>query len=365
MNVTEIQTTIKGVVYEQFGHSVAAVQMPLSTLQSFFKVDTEVQRELSPERRREIRDFIINSLEQSRPFYFSSFVFSSRGKLRVDGNKLYIEPGDYLYALDGFHRYSSMNSAIHYLETEAEIAEELKKHEEVKKVRNYIKTLQDYPISMLVFLDLTLKEEKQCFTDLNHERKEIQSGQLFQYDQRDEYSRLTVEVADRLKDVMEIEYLSTRLTDKATAATNLTIMKRCFIALFEGILTHKKGNPYYRNCNPKDVPKIAETFFNEINKMYPNKMKDRKNYVIGLSGIQLTLAYLVFYLVREQKITHLEAIQQLHVLKKQCTFKHDDPLFSFMYDANKNQLKNHSTTTAINKLMLAFLDILHKERKEV
>lgn len=363
MSTTEIQTTIPGVVYEQFGHAVAAVQMSLSTLRSFLKVDAEVQRALAPERRKEIRDFIVYSLEQNRPFYFSSFVFSARGKLKIEEDKLYIEPGNYLYVLDGQHRFSALNSAIHYLETEAEIAEDLKMTGEAKKIRSYIDSLEDYPISMLVYLDLTLKEEKQCFTDLNHERKELQSGLLLQYDQRDAYSRLTTEIAEKLKDVMEIEHHSNRLTDKTSAVTNLMVMKRCFIALFEGILTQKKGNPYYRNCNPKDVPKIAETFFKELNKMYPNKMADRKNYVIGLSGIQITLAYLVFYLVRDQKITHLEAIKQLHVLKKHCTFRHDDPIFSFMYDSTKKQLKNHSTSTTINKLMFAFLDILHLERK--
>lgn len=113
---------------------------------------------------------------------------------------------------------------------------------------------------MHVFLNLTIEQEKMAFTDINNERKEIQSGQLLQYDQRDEYSQLTTTIANKLQEHMEIELVSTRLTEKTSAVTNLTIMKRCIIALFEGILTHKKGQPYYRNCNPKDVPMIAENF---------------------------------------------------------------------------------------------------------
>lgn len=364
MSVTEIQTSIKGVVYEQFGHSVAAVQMPMSMLRSLFKVDAEVQRELSPSRRKEIRDFIIRSLEKNAPFYFSSFVFSARGKMKVDGDTLYIAPGEYLYVLDGFHRCSGLISAIHYLETEADIAEELQKHKEAKKLRGFVEALQNYPVSMQIYLDLSIKEEKQAFTDNNHERKEIQSGQILQYDQRDEYSRLTMQVAEQLKEQMEIELISTRLTEKSSAVTNLTVMKRCLIALFEGIITQKTGQPYYRNCNPKDVPMIAEHFFKSLHAAFPKEMSDRKKYVIGLSGIQIALAYLFFYVVRELRISHLEAMQHIHILKKHCTFQHDDPLFDFMYDPTKKQLKNHSTTTAINHLMFAFLEILHNERKE-
>lgn len=363
MNVTEMQTTIRGVVFNQFGHSVAAVQMPLAILQSLFKIDPEVQRVVDPKRRAEIRDFIILSLEKNVPFYFSPFIFSARGKMHADGDTLYIEPGNYLYCLDGMHRLTSMLSAISQLQAEADVAEEINKQNDAKKLRNYVEVLLNYPIAMHVFLDLTIRQEKLAFTDINHERKEIQSNQLMQYDQRDEYSRLTMNIANKLQQHMVIETATTRLTENTHAVTNLTIMKRCFIALFEGIITQKNGQPYYRNCNPKDVPMIAESFFMELYKVFPKEMYNRKKYVIGLSGIQITLAYLAFYLVRELRISHLEAIQQIHHLKKHCTFQHDDPLFQFLYDPAKKQLKNYSTTTAIKRLMLTFLEVLHKERE--
>ena len=92
-------------------------------------------------------------------------------------------------------------------------------------------------------------------------------------------------------------------------------------------------------------------------------MGNRNQYVIGLSGVQITLAYLVFYLVRELRIPHLEAIHQIQLLTNHCSFQYNDPLFSSMYDPEKQQLKNHSPTTTIKKLMFTFLEILHKERK--
>lgn len=123
---------IQGVVFEQLGHSVAAVQMSIATLQSFFKIDPEVQRELDPRRREEIRDFIISSLEKDVPFYFSSFIFSARGKVHVEGNTLHIEPGNYLYAIDGQHRVTALLSAINQLQSEADFAEEFNKKMKLK-----------------------------------------------------------------------------------------------------------------------------------------------------------------------------------------------------------------------------------------
>ena len=358
-----MQTTIKGVVYEQFGHPMAVVQMPMRTLKSFFKVDPEVQRELSPARRKEIRDFIISSLEKGVPFYFSPLVYSARGKMRAEGDTLVIEPGHYLYLIDGMHRTTALLSAISYLETEAMIAEELNRFQDAEKLRTYVEALENYPVAMQIYLDLSIEQEKQAFTDKNHERKEIQGGQILQYDQRDEYSRLTMQVANKLQGDMEIELIATRLTEKMSAVTNITVMRKVYIALFEGILTQKTGQPYYRNCNPKDVPLIAETFYTQLYATFDKKMGNRNQYVIGLSGIQISLAYLVFHLVRELRIPHLEAIHQIQLLTKHCTFQHDDPLFSFMYDPDKQQLKSHSSTTTIKKLMLAFHEILHKERE--
>lgn len=58
--------------------------MRYATLSSYFEIDPEVQRQLDPWRRAEIRDFLIDCLEKGMPFYFSPFIFSTRKQIQLE-----------------------------------------------------------------------------------------------------------------------------------------------------------------------------------------------------------------------------------------------------------------------------------------
>lgn len=355
--------TIKGTRFSQFGKDILITQIRFSALEAIFEIDHEVQRQLDPNRRAEIREFIIHAIKNNEHFYFSPFIFSSRRGIKEVEEGFELAPGSKMYILDGQHRSAALSSAISHLKSEKEVAEELGQYEEAEKLGRYINQLSGYPITMQIYLDLDQQEERQLFNDFNTERKEAHSGLLMQYDQRDKYIELTRGVADLLKDKLDIEFASSRLTAQNSAITSLTTMRRCLIALFEGIVTVKTGEPYFRNCNPKEVPAISKRFFESWIGLFPRRMADRKQYVTGLTGIQIALANTVYALTREHPITHLEAIKMLKLLNKRCTWKHEDPLFAHMYNPATKQLKAHSTTTSIKKTVLAFLIVINQERR--
>ncbi|MEK4711972.1 MULTISPECIES: DNA sulfur modification protein DndB [Sporosarcina] len=362
MSNTGVLAKMSGKMYNQFGKRVLSTQMRFATLEAMFEIDHEVQRELDPRKRADIRDFIIESIEKNDHFYFSAFIFSSRkGVQQVDGG-FELESGSKVYVLDGQHRTSALSSAISHLKSKKEIAEESNNYEEAKVVQGHIESLINYPIAMQVYLDLSQQEERQLFTDYNTERIDAHKGLVMQYDQRDAYIELTRQVANRLKSGMDIEFEQSRLTAQNSAITSLTTMRKCLIALFEGIITVKSGSPYYRNCKPSEVPGIATQFFQSWTGLFPRQMANRKQYVAGLTGIQIALASTVYALTREESITHLEAIDMLKLINKQCTWQHDDPLFAHMYDPSSKRIKSHSTTTAINKTVLEFLLVINEER---
>lgn len=357
----EIRTTIKGSGYNQFGKKILITQLRFATLEAIFEVDPEVQRSLDLNRRSQIREFIIDALEH-KDFYFSPFVFSARGAIKETQTGWELDPGCKLYILDGQHRSSAMSSALSHLKSRKESAEESGNQEEAEKIQLYIDKLRAYPVSMQVYLDLTQQEERQLFNDINTERKEAHVGLIMQYDQRDAYTELTRKIADQLQSKFEIELKLSKLTTQNTAITSLTIMRKCLIALFEGKLSEKKGNAYFRNCPPSEVPMISIAFFELWPKLFPRQIANRKQYVSGLTGIQVALAYTVYQLTKKYSISHLEAIQQLMLLKNHCTWKHNDPLFSHIYDPSSRKIKNHSTTTAIEKTAMNFISILERER---
>lgn len=360
---TDFKATIQGTAFSQFGKKVLTTQISFSTLEAMFKVDHEVQRRLDPSRRAEIRDFILRSLTENKPFYFSPFIFSSRKGISegVDGFEL--EPGNKLYILDGQHRGSALASAIAYLKSEKEADEEFNRIEDAIRKQSYIDALSSYPVAMQIYLDLDQKEERQMFTDLNTERREAHKGLIMQYDHRDKYIEITRNVAESLRNDLEIEFEASRLTTQNSAVTSLLTMRRCLIAMYEGKLTAKTGDPYFRGCNPEEVPEISKCFFYVWKNLFPKGMANRKKYVTGLTGIQIALAYTVYLLTRSYSIKHKEAIKLLKLLNKQCTWKHDDLVFAHMYNPETQQLRNHSTTTAIRKTAVEFLKIIEKEKR--
>lgn len=363
MSSNGITATMSGTSYNQFGKEVLCTQVRFSMLEAMFETDYEVQRQLDPRKRREIRDFILQSLERSEPFYFSPFIYSSRRHIQETEEGFVLQPGSKIYVLDGQHRSAALASALSTLKAKKEAAEEAGDHDEAQKTQQQIQLLNAYPVSMQIYLDLNQQEERQLFTDCNTERREAHAGLLLRYDQRDQYTELTRNVADQLKDQLDIEFLVSRVTEKSTTATSLITMRKCLIALFEGVLTVKTGDPYYRNCKQTEVPVIAKAFFESWPSVFPKNMADRKRYASGATGVQVALAYTVFTLTRERSISHKEAIRLLKVLKKRCSWRHDDPAFSHMFDPQSGRIRNHSNTTAVKRTMMKFLKLIHEEGK--
>lgn len=349
-----ILSRLPGEGYSQFGKEVFVTQLPQSLLEALFRVDEEVQRKLDPRKRLEIREFIIKSVGK-HDFYFSPFVFSARKAIKKTDDGWMLEPGAKLCILDGQHRMSALSSAVSHLKAKKEVLEESGKFAEADEVRTQIEQLQSMPISMQIYLDLDQKQERQLFTDINTERREAHAGLIMQYDQRDEYAELTRNIARKLENTFEIEWRLSRMTNENSAMTSLVTMRKCLLALFEGILSVKTGDPCYKNCNPNDVEQIGVAFFKQWPKIFPSQMANRNRFVCGLTGIQVALAYTVYLNTKKHSITHLEAIERLSLLKNECTWQHDDVLFKNLYDPAKCRIKNHSNTKNIQNLAFEFL----------
>ncbi|WOV84746.1 DNA sulfur modification protein DndB [Sporosarcina jeotgali] len=360
-----VTTIIPGIHYMQFGKEVLFTHIRFATLEAIFEVDQQVQRQLDPRKRRDIRDFILKSLEQDEPFYFSPFVFSSRKQIERGEEDFELVAGSKLYIIDGQHRASAFSSALSHLKSQKDAAEEAGDFKDAEKVRSQIDRLKVFPVTMQVYLDLTQQQERQLFTDLNTERCEAHPGLRMQYDQRDAYIALTRDVAHRLSNHMDIEFEAARLTEQNSSITTLTAMRKCLVSLFEGTLSEKKGEPYYRNCKPSEVPLVAKRFFESWEEIFPKKMPNRENYVCSKTGIQVALAQTAHTLTRGEGISHKEAFELLKLLNKQCTWKHDDPAFAHMYDKTGGRIKNHSSTTSIKRTVLQFLKMIDQERMAV
>ena len=365
MTYQEMKVTIPGKTFTQFGKKILISQIQFSTLEAIFEVDEAVQRKLDLKRRSEIREFIIESVAEG-DFYFSPFIFSSRGNIKEvpDGGEL--PPGSKIYILDGQHRTLGLVSAISHLRARKETEEELGNFTEAKNLQIQIDKLKTYPVSLQIYLDLETKEEKQLFNDINTKRKEPHVGLVMQYDQRDEYAELTRQIAGQLENQMEIDSKLSRITVNSSAITSLTVMRRCLIALFEGSLTYSNGNQVNDGGLSRDrVVSVATMFFESWLEIFPKKMSDRKIHTAGYTGIQIALAQTVYQIHKHYDISYEEAINKLLLLKVACSWKHDDPLYVHIYDPVKKRIINHSTTNAMQRTALGFKRKIEQEGEKI
>lgn len=360
MQTEVLETRLNGQVYEQFGHRVLYTQLRFRLFDTFFDVDEEVQRQVDPVHRGDIKRFILNCLEKGQAFYFGPLIFSARGELEAHNDYFILKNGKKLYINDGQHRYFAMLYAINDLRLQLQLAEEYGKKQEIERIKQQIELLQSYPLTIQIYLDLDKKQEKQLFTDLNTQRKHVSISTQLQYDQRNEYNILARTIAKQLQQDMEIDLKAIRVTNQASAMTSLPTMKKCLIALFEGVTGRKSGDPYYR-CNHNQIQPISQYFFKKWLTFFPKNYMDRSQYVVGYSGIQIALALTVHYLDVQHKIGYRQAIDLLPLLNKQCTWRHDDKMFSHIFDEDKGQITRHSSTTAINRTMMQFLRAINKE----
>lgn len=362
MQIETMETKLLGTVYEQFGHPILYTQIRLRMFDTFFDIDDEVQRQVDTAHRNEIKQFIVQSFEQQKSFFFAPLILSARGEIEAYKDYFIVRPGQKLFVSDGQHRTLALLSAIIELTVRAERAESEKRIIEAEKYRNYIEQLKNMPMALQIYLNLTKQQERQLFADLNSKRKAANPNIRLQHDQRSEYNVLTRTVADQLKYNMEIDTSTARLSPASSAITSLSAMKKCLIALFEGIIGRKAGEsnlPY----DKQQALQIAELFFLQWNKIFPKKATNRDIYVAGFSGIQIALAFTVFNLSIQNKISLQEAIQLLPLVNRHCTWKHNDPMFKHLFDEASKKVRRHSSTTAISKTMFEFLIAINKESK--
>ena len=363
MQTEVLETRLYGQVYEQFGHRILYTQLRFRLFDTFFDVDEEVQRQVDPMHRGNIKRFILSCLEKEQAFFFGPFIFSARGQLEACEDYFILKNGEKLYINDGQHRYYAILYAINDLRLQLQSAEEFARKEEIDLIKKRIELLQGYPITVQIYLDLDKKQERQLFTDLNTQRKNASISKQLQFDQRNEYNILTRTLAQNLQQHMEIDIEAIRVTNQTSAITSLPTMKKCLIALFDGVIGKKSGDPYYR-CNHKQVHSIAEHFFKKWLTFFPTNYSNRVKYVVGYSGIQISLALTVHYLIIQHKISHQQAIDLLPLLNKQCTWTHDDKMFSHIYDEASGKITRHSSTTAINRTMMQFLRAINQEMEK-
>ena len=168
LNVSEF-AGISALRGRQFGREIYTALVPFRDLQDFLKVFPEVQRGVSKSKVNSVRKYVLSSLnDQFAMRFFSSITATARGGMFYDEvtHRVAINTKESRLSInDGQHRFYGVSEAIRTIRG---MINKSKDKDERISLTNNLKTLEEMVIPLVIFNQISEREEKQLFHDLNN-----------------------------------------------------------------------------------------------------------------------------------------------------------------------------------------------------
>ncbi|WP_274649631.1 DNA sulfur modification protein DndB [Paenibacillus humicola] len=245
---TGTSVEVPGRLARTFGQSTLSTTLPMSKLFSIYEIDLEVQRQLIPKNVSRLVDYVLLYLDHGQNIYFPGVILSARGAGRYDtaGEKYYLSPVEKCYVVDGQHRLAAFRRVMETLQGNMARAKDRREYDRVEEITLKLRKLYDFPMSVMIYLDINARQERQLFSDINKLPRKIGGNLAVLRDQRRFYhimaTRLVMEhdVMDRLPTDM---FSERGRGGEYIFAYSLVI--EILIALFEGRLKSAARNNGY------------------------------------------------------------------------------------------------------------------------
>lgn len=283
----------------QFGHNVITLQCTAGQLIKFFVIDQSVQRTVDETHVSNIQKYIQFGLE-GNDIYFPPLLFSSRGLGNYSDveHKYYLELDDKLVVLDGQHRLKAFEMVIKRLETRKDILSQ----EQLKRVQNF-------PLTIQIFKDLTKKQERQLFTDINTKASKASNTLLLMYS-RESFSTDLIKEIIRTHPTLSEEDFETRGRSTRTKFLTAATLNNVIIALNEGRLNTEMTEIKVNTENYSLYKKRTEEFLKYLVKYAPDQGLDRDKYFIYVPSSLYGIAYFIHSILDKIPFIQMEHIFQ-------------------------------------------------------
>ncbi|WP_156576506.1 DNA sulfur modification protein DndB [Bacillus luti] len=276
--------SLNGIKGNQFGHNVISLQCTVDNVLKFLEIDKSVQRERNEIHVAEISKYIQYGLD-GNDIYFPPLIFSARGVGEFTENKFNLGMDDKLVILDGQHRIKAFES----------IQSRLSSREDVFS-REKLKKLNSFPLTLQIFTDLTVEQERQLFTDVNTKASKVSNTLLVMYKEGDLVGQLAKEIIFSHPSIATERFeIRSRGTRKKlmTASTLYSVI----ITLNDGLFYSNGVKGYINNENYRFYKKNTEEFLNQLVKYAPEFAVDRNKYVIFIPQVIIGLAKFIYNII--------------------------------------------------------------------
>lgn len=177
---------IPGTLAQTFGQSTISTTLPVSKLLSVYEVDLEVQRSIIPQNLSKLMDYIMLYLESGQTIYFPGIIFSARGAGEYDEeHRVYrLKAIEKLYVVDGQHRLAAFQRLTETFQSLMARAKDRREYDKMDEITKKLSRLYQFPMSVMIYLDIDARQERQLFSDINKLPRKIGGNLAVLRDQR-------------------------------------------------------------------------------------------------------------------------------------------------------------------------------------
>lgn len=286
---------IPGILGQTFGQATLATTMPMSKLFTVFEVDLEVQRAIIPRNLSKLIDYINLYLENRQPIYFPGILFSARGAGMYDerSRTLRLKPIEKLYVVDGQHRLAAFQRIMETLQSQMARAKDRREYDKMEGIAEKLNRLYSFPISVMIYLDINARQERQLFSDINKLPRKIGGNLAVLRDQRRFYHVMASRLAESpIMSRISVDMFSERGKAPECLFT-YHLLVEILISLFEGRLKSGARNNGYQ-FEDKSIAEhvgLAELYMSRLLDHLPSPAKGE---LCWSENVQIALALFFF-----------------------------------------------------------------------
>ncbi|QYR19551.1 hypothetical protein KZ483_16740 [Paenibacillus sp. sptzw28] len=239
---------VSGNLARTFGQTTVSTTLPMSKLFSIYEIDLEVQRQLIPQNVSRLVDYVLLYLDHGQNIYFPGVILSARGAGHYEEelSSYFLQPVEKCYVVDGQHRLAAFRRVMETLQGNMARAKDRREYDRVAEITEKLRRLYDFPMSVMIYLDINARQERQLFSDINKLPRKIGGNLAVLRDQRRFYH---VMASRLIEEYHVMRYLPTdMLSERGKDAEYLfsySLVIELLVALFEGRMKSAARNNGY------------------------------------------------------------------------------------------------------------------------
>lgn len=283
---------IPGRLARTFGQTTISTTLPVSKLLSIYEVDLEVQRSIIPQNLTKLIDYIQLFLDHQQTVYFPGIILSARGAGEYDENAgVYrLKAIEKLYVVDGQHRLAAFQRLTESFQSLMARAKDRREYDKMEEISQKLNSLYQFPMSVMIYLDIDARQERQLFSDINKLPRKIGGNLAVLRDQRRFYHVVASRLAGSDPNLQDIGVdMFTERGKGPEFLWSYHLLVEIMCALFEGRMRSSARNNGYQFTEEEEDDAIKEASF-YLDRLVAYLPKPGKGVIAWSENVQLALA---------------------------------------------------------------------------